>query len=98
MIAHGAEHPRLQIAKGHAVGETADVQFGVVITVRIAANDKRMFSAVTSHIGQRHGLIVKQQVRDRPGHSTSSWQTERVSKPSYILSLKIRAQGAPVVR
>jgi len=68
MIAHCAEHPWLQIAKGHVVGEPADVQFGVVITVRIAANDKRMFSAVTSHVGQRHGLVVKQQVRDRPGH------------------------------
>jgi hypothetical protein len=92
VVAHGAEHPRLHIAKGHAVGEAADVQFGVVITVRIAANDKRMFSAVTSHVGQRHGLVVKHQVRDCPGHSTSSCRTERVSKSSYSLGLKIRAQ------
>jgi hypothetical protein len=55
MIALGAEHPPLQVSKGHVVGGPADVQFGVVITVRIAANDKHMFSAVTSHIGQRHG-------------------------------------------
>jgi hypothetical protein len=29
-----------------------------------------MFSAVTSHVGQRHGLVVKHKVRDRPGHAT----------------------------
>ena len=69
MIAHGAEHPPLQLAKGHVVGEPADVQFGVVITVRIAAIDEHMFSAVTSHVGQTHGLVVEYKVRDRPGHA-----------------------------
>ena len=58
MIAHGAEHPPLQLPKGHVVGEPADIHLGIVMTVRIAANDKHMFSAVTSHVGQRYGLIV----------------------------------------
>jgi len=42
MIAHGAEHPRLQISIGHVVGEPADVHLGVVMTVRIAAIDEHM--------------------------------------------------------
>jgi len=49
MIAHGAEHPPLQLPKGHVVGEPADVQFGVVITVRIAATEKHAVSTVSSH-------------------------------------------------
>src|SRR5258705_6513413 len=40
VIAPGAGHPPLQLPKGHVVGEPADVQFGVVITVRIAAIDE----------------------------------------------------------
>jgi hypothetical protein len=28
-----------------------------------------MFSAVTSHVGQPHGLVVEYKVRDRPGHA-----------------------------
>ncbi|SRR5216684_5836197 len=71
MIAHGAEHPRLQIPKGHVVGEPADVQFGVMMTAWIAAADEYVVTPVASHIGERHGLIVKHQVRDRPGHSPS---------------------------
>src|SRR5882724_934929 len=71
MIAHCAEHPWLQIAKGHVVGEPANVQFGVVMTVWIAANDKHRFSNVGPHVGQRHGLVVKYEVRDRPGHLLS---------------------------
>ena len=67
MIAHGAEHPPLQLPKGHVVGEPADVQFGVVITVRIAAIDEHAATPVGSHVGQPHGLVVKHQVRDRPG-------------------------------
>ena len=70
MIAHGAEHARLEVAEGHVIRKTADVQFGIAMTVRIAANDKHMFSAVASHVGQPHGLIVKYQVRDRPRHLT----------------------------
>jgi hypothetical protein len=71
MIAYGAKHSRLQIPKGHVVGEPADVQFGVMMTVRIAAVDDHMSSSEASHVGQRHWLIVKQQVRDRPGHAPS---------------------------
>ena len=63
MIAHGAEHPPLQLPKGHVVGEPADVQFGVVITVRIAAIDEHMFWPVAPLVGQRYGLIVEQKVR-----------------------------------
>lgn len=69
MIAHRAKHAWLQVAEGHIIRKTADIQFGIAMTVRIAANDKHMVSAVASHVGQRHGLIVKQQVRDRPGHA-----------------------------
>jgi hypothetical protein len=71
VIAHGAEHPPLQLPKGHAVEEPADVHFGVVGAIRIAANDKHMFSTVASHVAQPRGLIVKHQVRDRPGHRLS---------------------------
>jgi hypothetical protein len=63
MIAHGAKHAWLQIPKGNVVGEPADVQFGVVITVRIAAIDEHMFSPVAPLVGQRYGLIVEQKVR-----------------------------------
>jgi hypothetical protein len=63
MIAHGAEHPPLQLYKGHAVGESADVQFSVAMAARIAATDKHAVSTVTSHVGQRHGLAVEQKVR-----------------------------------
>ena len=71
MIAHGAEHARLEVAEGHVIRKTADVQFGIAMTVRIAANDKHMFSAVAPHIGQRYRLVVEQKVRDRPGHRPS---------------------------
>jgi hypothetical protein len=56
MIAHGAKHPPLQLPKGQVGGEPADVQFGVVITVRIAAIDEDVATPVGSHVGQRHGL------------------------------------------
>jgi hypothetical protein len=72
MIAHGAEHPPLQLSKSHVVGEPADVQFGVVITIRIAGIDEHVATPVGSHVGQRHGLIVKHQVRGRPRHSPST--------------------------
>ena len=51
MIAYGAEHPRLQFSIGHVVGKAANLDLSVVVTVRIAANDKHMFSAVTPHVG-----------------------------------------------
>jgi hypothetical protein len=44
MIAHGAKHPALQISKGHVVWKSADVQFGVVMTARIAAVDEHVGS------------------------------------------------------
>ena len=66
MIANGAEQPRLRISKGYFAGQPADVQFGVVITVRIAAIDEHMVSTETPHVGQPHGLIVEYEVRDRP--------------------------------
>jgi hypothetical protein len=69
MIAYCAEHPGLQISIGHVVGKTADVQFGVVGAIRIAANDKHMLSTVASHVAQLCGFVVKHQVRDRPGHT-----------------------------
>ena len=71
MIAHCTEHPPLQLSKGHVVGEPADVHFGVVITVRIAAIDEHVAPPVGSHVGQRHGLVMEQKVRDRPGHRLS---------------------------
>jgi len=66
MIAHGAEHPPLQLPKGQVVGEPADVQFGVVITVRIAAVDEHVATPVGSHVGQPHGLN-----REAPGSGSS---------------------------
>ena len=69
MIAHGAMHPGLQISKGHVVGKAAGVDLSVVVTVRIAAVDDHAGSPEASHIRERHGLVVKQQVWDRPGHS-----------------------------
>ncbi len=72
MIADRTNHARLHVVESDVIGEAADVQFSVAMTVRIVANDKHMFSAVTSHVGQRHGLIVKHQDRDRPGHPPSN--------------------------
>jgi hypothetical protein len=90
MIAHGAEHPRLQISKGHCIGKAASVDLSVVVTVRIAAVDEYVVTPVASHTRERNGLVVKQQVRDRPGHSPSKRSTEGVSKSPYSLGLKIR--------
>jgi hypothetical protein len=50
MIAHGAKHARLQISEGHFVRKAADIDFGIVVTVRIAANDKHMVSAEAPHV------------------------------------------------
>jgi hypothetical protein len=58
----------LQIPEGHITGKAAGVDLGVVVAVRIAATDDHMGSPEASHIRERHGLVVKQQVRDRPGH------------------------------
>ena len=59
MIAHGAEHPGLQISERHLVGKAASVDLSVVVTVRIAAVDDHAGSPEASHIRERHGLVVK---------------------------------------
>jgi hypothetical protein len=69
MIARCAEHAWLQVVEGHVIRKTADVQFGVVMTVWIAAADEHVATPVGSHVGQRHGPIVKQLIRDHPGHA-----------------------------
>jgi hypothetical protein len=66
MTTHGAKHPGLQIAKGHVVGKAARVDLSVVVTVQIAAVDEDMRSPKGTHVRERHRLIVKQEVRDRP--------------------------------
>jgi hypothetical protein len=95
MIAHRAEHPPLQLPKGHVVGEPADVQFGVVVTVRIAAIDEHVATPAGSHVGQPHGLIVKHQVRDRPG-IPHQLLNGRVSKSSCSLGLNVRPVTCPL--
>jgi hypothetical protein len=67
MIAHGAKHPRLQIPEGDIIGKAAGVDLGVVVAV--AAMDDHVVSSEASHVRERHGLVVKQEVRDRPGHA-----------------------------
>jgi hypothetical protein len=37
VIAYCAEHAGLQIVEGHVIRKTADIQFGAVMTARIAA-------------------------------------------------------------
>src|SRR5258705_375680 len=69
MIARCAEHAWPQVVEGHVIRKTVDVQFGVAMTVWIAAAAERVATPVGSHVGQRHGLIVKQLIRDRPGHA-----------------------------
>jgi hypothetical protein len=72
MIAHSSEHASLQVVEGHFIRKTASVQFGVVMTARIAAADDHMSSPEASHIRERHWLVVQQQVRDRLGHCHQS--------------------------
>jgi hypothetical protein len=66
-IAQCAEHAWLEVVEGP---KTADVQFDVVMTT-----DEHSVSTLASHAGQRHRLIVKHQVRDRPGHRLSTAET-----------------------
>jgi hypothetical protein len=68
MIAGGAKHPGLQISKGHVVGKAASVDLSVVVTVRIAAVDEYVVTPEVSHIRERNGFVMKQEVRDRPRH------------------------------
>jgi hypothetical protein len=71
MIADRADHARLQVVESDVIGKAADVQLCVVMTARIAATDERPVSTATSQVGQRHGLVVEQKVRDCPGHLLS---------------------------
>jgi hypothetical protein len=71
MVTLRAEHARLWVAERHVIRKAADVQFDVVMTVRISANDKQMVSAVAPHVGQSHGLVLEQKVRDCPWHRLS---------------------------
>jgi hypothetical protein len=84
MIAHCTEHPGLQICKGHVVGKAANVDLSVMVTVRIAANDKHMFSTVASHVGQPHGLVVEYKVRDCPGHPEKLAPNPRLGNPLEV--------------
>jgi len=70
--------------------KAGDVQFRVVMTVRIAANHKHMFSAVASHVGERHGLVVEQKVRDRPGHAA----LKRGLSGSALISGSVVSRGS----
>jgi hypothetical protein len=60
MIADLTNHARLHVVESDVIGEAADVQFGVAMTVRIAATDEHSVSTVASHVGQRHWLVVEQ--------------------------------------
>jgi hypothetical protein len=71
--------------------KTADVQFGVVMTT----TDEHSVSTLASHVGQRHGLIVKHQVRDRPG-IPHQLLNGRVSKSSCSLGLNVRPVTCPL--
>ena len=71
MIAHGAKQAWLEVVKGHVIWKAAGVNFSVVMTARIAAVDEHVVAPMASHIRERHGLVVKQQVRDRPEHHVS---------------------------
>jgi hypothetical protein len=42
-----------------------------------------VLTPVASHIRERNGLIVKQQVRDRPGHSPIKARSAHAGKSSY---------------
>jgi hypothetical protein len=86
MIAPCAERAWLQVVEGHVIRKTADVQFGVVMTARIAATDEHSVSTVTSHVGQRYGLAVKVDVflRDlgnMPATSVNCHLRERSQSP-----------------
>jgi len=41
------------------------------MTARIAATDEHPVSPKGTHVRERHRLIVKQEVQDRPGHRLS---------------------------
>ena len=56
MVAHGAEHAWLEVVEGQLIRKPADVQFGIMIAVRIAAVDEHMVSTESPHVAQLHGL------------------------------------------
>src|SRR5450631_4329053 len=85
--------------------ETA-VQFGVAMTVRIVSTDEHPVSTVTSHVGRRHGLVVKHKVRDCPRHRV--YQSGVRMGRQIVLQLglegsaqrpaRLHAQGLPTPR
>jgi hypothetical protein len=68
MIADGADHAMLQI-NYDLVWEAINVQLGIVMAAWVRAVDEQAALSRASHIRERHRLVVKQQVRDRPGHA-----------------------------
>jgi hypothetical protein len=69
MIADGADHAMLQIVESDLVWEAINVQLGIVVAAWGRAVDEQAALSQASHIRERHRLVVKQQVRDRPGHA-----------------------------
>jgi hypothetical protein len=94
MIAHGAEHARLEVAEGHVIRKTADVQFGIAMTVRIAANDKHMFSAVAPHIGQRYRAC---RGAKGSGSSRASPIKARLRRTDNPVVLRYRSRGYALI-
>jgi len=64
---------------GQVIWKTTDVQFGVVITVRIPAIDEHVVSTKTPHVGQRHRLVVERKVWDRPRHTLMKRSLHRLA-------------------
>jgi hypothetical protein len=62
MIAHCADHAWLRVVEDHVVRKTADVQFGVMMTARIAATDEHSVSTMV------HGIAYQRRPR-RIGNS-----------------------------
>jgi hypothetical protein len=69
MIADGADHAMLQIIESDLVWEAINVQLGIVVAAWVRAVDEQAALSQASHIRERHRLVVKHQVRDRPGHA-----------------------------
>jgi len=60
------------------------------MTARIAATDEHSVSTVISHVGQRHWLVVKQEVRDRPWHAVMLVPNFRLGKQPGVASWRQR--------
>jgi len=86
MTARGAKHPGLQFSKGHVVGKAASVDLSVVMALRITATNEHLVPTVASHVGQRYGFVVEQQVRDCPGHPQKLALNSRPGNPLEVES------------